>query len=106
MNVHARIEWNLTKVNIDQQSVLILTGVEANGVGTTIEIRLGQSAVNGGVLHVRVCQFIDFVARLEFVGPRVIEVIGGLRVTHSNNPTGRGRAGYGTVDCLYPPFKC
>ena len=55
MNVHARIEWNLTKVNIDQQSIFILTGVEANGVGTAIEIGLSQSAVNGGVLHIRVC---------------------------------------------------
>ena len=43
VNVHAWIERNLTKVSTEQQAVFVLSSIDTNHVGVSIEIGIGQA---------------------------------------------------------------
>ena len=43
VNVHARIEWDLTEISTEQQTVFILRSINSNHVGVSIEIRIRKA---------------------------------------------------------------
>ena len=91
MYVHARVEWNLSKVNIHKQAILVLGSINTNDVGISVEVCVCKATKDGNVLDIRMSEFFDFVTCLELVQPNVTVVKRGLRISDSDNPTRRGR---------------
>ena len=43
MNVHAWIEWDLPKVNVDEQAVFVLRRINSNNVGVSVKVGVGKA---------------------------------------------------------------
>ena len=87
VNVHAWVERNLTEISTQQETVFILTSIEANHVRISVKVGICKTAEDGHILNIGVRKFFNLVSSLELIGPRMIVVVHGLWITNSDNPS-------------------